>query len=338
MKVLYAVQATGNGHLSRCMEFYPAMSRHAEVDVLLSGIQGDLRLPFPVKYRMHGLSFIFGTRGGIDYIKTALSLKPFRFLKDLISIDLSEYDLIINDFEPITAWACKFKNKTCVALSHQAAFLSNKTPRPSHKNWLAEFIFKRFAPAHRAVGLHYKKYDHHIHTPVVRSEIRDIQTSYVDDEIIVYLPAYSEEFLIEKFAHYKNFKWRIFSKHTHQEYQVENIFVYPVGAQQWNRSMSIAPRAIIGGGFEGPSEMLFLKKKIIVVPMTDQYEQLCNAAALKAMGVRIVYDVAADDFHNQVDAWLQEDHVVEVDFPRMSDHIVKVALGIVEESSDSIKI
>lgn len=328
MKVLYAVQATGNGHLSRCMEFYPALNKHAEVDVLLSGIQGDLHLPFPVKYKMHGLSFIFGTKGGIDYFRTALSLKPFRFVRDVLSIDLSDYDLVINDFEPITAWACKLRNKACVALSHQAAFLSKKTPRPNRKNWMAEFIFRRFAPSTRAVGLHYQRYDTHIHTPVVRSEIRDMQRAYIDKEIIVYLPAFSEETLIERFSNYKSYNWRIFSKHTHQEYQVDNIYVYPVGTAEWSRAMSIAARAIIGGGFEGPSEMLYLQKKIMVVPMVNQYEQLCNAAALKDMGVRIIYDILSDDFHQELNDWLKDANIVTVDFPRKSEHIAKIALGL----------
>jgi UDP:flavonoid glycosyltransferase YjiC (YdhE family) len=49
MKILYAVQGTGNGHLSRAMDIVPLLRKKAEVDVLVSGIQGDLKLPFEVK-------------------------------------------------------------------------------------------------------------------------------------------------------------------------------------------------------------------------------------------------------------------------------------------------
>lgn len=328
MKILYAVQATGNGHLSRCMEFYPSLSRYAEVDVLLSGIQGDLKLPFEVKYRKHGLSFIFGTRGGIDYFRTALSLKPFQFLYDLFKIDLSDYDLVINDFEPITAWACWLRNKSCVALSHQAAFLSYKTPRPKRKNWLAEFIFKHFAPAKRAVGLHYKSYDTHVYTPVVRSEIRNLTTSYIDNEILVYLPAYSEDYLVDIFLSIKAFNWRIFSKHAGTEQQKDNVFIYPVGSHHWSEMLCTAPRAIVGGGFEGPSEMLYLKKMIMVVPMTNQYEQLCNAAALEEMGVKVEYDINDAEFSTRLRDWLDKSHVVKVDFPKQSDQLARIALGL----------
>ena len=156
MKVLYGVQATGNGHLSRCMEFYPILSKYAEVDVLISGIQGDLKLPFEVKYIRHGISYIFGKDGGIDYFKTATNLKLFRYVRDLINVDLDEYDLIVSDFEPLTAWASKFAGKKCVGLSHQAAFLSTHAPRPKWKNYFAEYLFHFFAPCSHPIGLHYQ--------------------------------------------------------------------------------------------------------------------------------------------------------------------------------------
>ena len=66
MKILYAVQGTGNGHLSRAMDVVPCLRNFGEVDVLVSGIQADLVLPFEVKYRLHSLSFIFRKSGRVD--------------------------------------------------------------------------------------------------------------------------------------------------------------------------------------------------------------------------------------------------------------------------------
>jgi predicted glycosyltransferase len=64
MKILYAIQGTGNGHLSRSMDIVPLLKEYGDVDVLVSGIQGDLSLPFPVKYKFNGLGFIFGKGRG----------------------------------------------------------------------------------------------------------------------------------------------------------------------------------------------------------------------------------------------------------------------------------
>ncbi|RYF93584.1 MAG: glycosyl transferase, partial [Chitinophagaceae bacterium] len=60
MKILYAVQGTGNGHVCRALEIIPALQQKAEVDILISGSQSEVALPFPVKYRMGGLGFVFG--------------------------------------------------------------------------------------------------------------------------------------------------------------------------------------------------------------------------------------------------------------------------------------
>ena len=69
MKILYAIQGTGNGHLSRARDIIPVLKRIGEVDILISGKQADIGLPFPIKYKMHGLGFIFGKKGGDEHIQ-----------------------------------------------------------------------------------------------------------------------------------------------------------------------------------------------------------------------------------------------------------------------------
>ncbi len=66
MKILYAIQGTGNGHLSRARDIIPRLQKKGEVDILISGCQADVQLPYEVRYRFNGLSFIFGKKGGID--------------------------------------------------------------------------------------------------------------------------------------------------------------------------------------------------------------------------------------------------------------------------------
>lgn len=60
MRILYAIQGTGNGHVCRAEDIVPLLMKKGEVDVLISGTQADVQLPFPIKYRFEGLSFIFG--------------------------------------------------------------------------------------------------------------------------------------------------------------------------------------------------------------------------------------------------------------------------------------
>ena len=63
MKILFAIQGTGNGHLSRARDIYPELIKYGEVDVLISGIQADVDVPFPVKYKLYGMSFYIWQQG-----------------------------------------------------------------------------------------------------------------------------------------------------------------------------------------------------------------------------------------------------------------------------------
>ena len=67
MKILYAIQGTGNGHLSRARDIIPILQKNGELDILVSGIQTDVALPYPVKYKFKGLSFIFGKKAVLTW-------------------------------------------------------------------------------------------------------------------------------------------------------------------------------------------------------------------------------------------------------------------------------
>jgi uncharacterized protein (TIGR00661 family) len=142
MKILYAVQGTGNGHLARATEIVPLLRKFGKTDVLVSGRSGELELPFPVKYRFYGLSFFFGKKGGIDLLKTIYKLRLHLFVKNTFEIPVKKYDVVISDFEPVSAWACKLRGKKCIGLSHQNAVLHPKAPKPKNSSWLGKLILK----------------------------------------------------------------------------------------------------------------------------------------------------------------------------------------------------
>ena len=63
MKILYAIQGTGNGHISRSTEVLKYLVKEADVDILVSEIQHEVNLGFKVKYQLEGLGFVFGKTG-----------------------------------------------------------------------------------------------------------------------------------------------------------------------------------------------------------------------------------------------------------------------------------
>jgi uncharacterized protein (TIGR00661 family) len=319
-KILYAIQATGNGHLSRAREMIPHLMNYGQLDVLVSGTESDVSVPYFIKYKKKGLSYKVGTKGGVDMVESIKKLKPFDFFKDIRTLPVENYDVVINDFEPVSAWACKLKHKPCVALSHQSAYLSSKTPRPSKKNAPAEWIFRNYAPCSLHYGFHFKAYDDNIYTPIIREEVRILETSQ-KEHITVYLPSQSDEQLHSIFSKVKWMKWEVFSKHAKQPFQKDNVSFAKINNNDFLKSLAASSGIITGGGFESPAEAMYLKKKVMVIPMKNQYEQQCNAVAAKQLGVTVVNEIN-NSFAEKLNSWLRFAEPVEVNYTDQTAYII----------------
>lgn len=325
MKILYAIQGTGNGHLSRAKDVIPALQKRAEVDLLISGIQADIDLPYEVKYRYKGLCFIFGKKGSIDMYATFKSNKIRRFYNEIKSCPVRDYDLVINDFEPISAWAAKLHGVPCFSLSHQGALQSPKVPRPQHKDWLGLFILNHYAPANKHYSFHFKKYDKNMFTPVIRSEVRDQKVSD-NGHITVYLPAYGDKKLIKVLKKIPTVQFEVFSKHTKRSYIASNLKIRPINAQQFSASMASSSGVLCGAGFETPAETLFLNKKLLVIPMKRQFEQHFNAAGLQELGVSIIPKLSKK-YLERIEDWISNEQIITTNFPDETQYIVDQLLA-----------
>jgi uncharacterized protein (TIGR00661 family) len=320
MKILYAIQGTGNGHLSRSMDIVPLLKKMGDVDVLVSGTQGDLALPFQVKYVLHGFGFVFGKKGGVDIWETFVKSKFRKFIKEIQELPVDDYDLVINDFEPVSAWACYMKNKPCIGLSHQSAVLAEKAPKPDDTDMMGRLILKHYAPVTDAYGFHFAKFDKHISTPVIRQQVRQQKIANLG-HYTVYLPAYDDKRLVKRLIEFKDVQWDVFSKHNKKTFKHKNVTIQPIDNEKFIKSMAQSAAVLCGGGFETPAEALFMGKKLMVIPMKTQYEQQLNAAALKQMGVPVIKSLKPK--HDEaISHWINNVQVIPVDYPDTTQHIL----------------
>ncbi len=325
MKVLYAIQGTGNGHLSRSKDVIPALlNNNIDLDILISGIQADISIPYDVKYRLKGLSFIFGKKGGVDMWGTYLKSNTARLQKEIKSVPIEDYDLIINDFEPVSAWACKLKNKKSVSFSHQAAVLSPSAPKPSKNDVMGKFILKKYAPTTTQYGLHFKPYENNIYAPIIRKDIREANVKN-KGHYTVYLPAYSDDKVLKMLSKIKGVEWQVFSKHNTKASFAKNISIQPITNNAFVSSMASSAGILCGAGFEAPAEALYLNKKLLVVPMKSQFEQQCNAAALKEMGVPVIKSLKKKHLEKMKN-WIEGNNRISVDYPNQTQQIVNQLL------------
>ena len=261
MKILYGIQSTGNGHISRSAKIVNKLIRKGcEVDILFSGKNSQLAFPFPIKYNFTGLTFFYDGSGEISYWKTWKELKIFQFFKDL-KLNLDDYDLIISDFEPITAWAAKLQNKKCVGISNQCSYLSNKIPRPKEKDFLGESILKWMAPVSTPIGLHFEKYDDFIFTPIIKESLIQLETSD-RGHYTVYLPTFDIEHILSEVYKIKSTRFEIFTQ-VKKPHWIGKCHVMPIKKDAFDESLRNCHGVISTGGFQTSVESLYLGKKLM---------------------------------------------------------------------------
>lgn len=319
-KILYAVQGTGNGHVARAREIIPILQKYGEVDVVLSGDQSEVNLPVVPKYRSNGLTFNYNSKGGISYLKTLFKNNIVSIIGEVLRFPVKDYDLIINDFESITAWACKLKRKTCFGLGHQASFQSELCPKPRKKDLLGRFILKNYSPCSSYLGFHFDRYDQFVFTPVIRNEIREIKPSN-KGHYTVYLPAFGNEEIESILNKLENVKWEVFSKHTSEITIRANVSFYPISNAGFVKSFSESEGVLTSAGFETPAEALYLEKKLMLIPIKGQYEQMCNAEAAKQAGIPIMYNLDESAIP-KIEDWVLYTKPIKVDYPNITEFLI----------------
>ena len=336
MKILYAIQGTGNGHISRARDIIPILQLKGDVDILVSGDLKQIKVPFKIDYRLHGLGFTFGKKGGIDLWNTYKNLNSRQLWKEIKSVPIEKYDVIINDFEPITAWAGKLKKIPIIALSHQSAVLNKKSPKPESFSWMERLLLRWYAPAKHHYGFHFDTYHKHIFTPVIRSEIRR-KAPVRKGHYTVYLPAYSDRKIIKVLSQCKEVKWHVFSKHSREPYIANNIIISPINNEKFIDSLVSSEGVLCGAGFETPAEALFLRKKLLVIPMKTQFEQRCNAASLHQMGIPVIKKLSLK-YVSYIKNWIQNDRIIKADYPDITAEIINMIFERHAYKTEKIKV
>lgn len=324
MKILYGIQGTGNGHISRAISLVPCFQNYGEVDVLISGIESQLTLPFQAKYVCQGLGFVFGKKGGIDYVNTYLKNHLGAFIKELKSIPVEDYDLIISDFEPITSWAAQLKKVNCISLSNQCAIKYSNAPSSKQKDIIGNLILQHYAPSTSEYGMAYQSKVPNIFTPIIRREVRNL-TSTEGNQYIVYLPSYTNKRIFNVLQSFQDIEFKVFSKEVTQEVQMSNISFLPINNELFLSEMAACKGAVCAAGFGTTSELLYLGKKMLIIPQSHQYEQKCNAIELEEMGVKVIKKLKPK-YMPEIKEWIMNGDAIKVDYPDNTQEIVETII------------
>ena len=284
MNILYGIQTTGNGHISRSKLMISALKAEGHsVTTLFSGLgrssfwNYDEFTPFN---ESRGLTFVT-ENGQINYLKTTLDAKLIELAKDIKNLDVSGYDAVISDFEPITAWAARRQKVVSIGISHQEAFHYDIPKRQG--NSLARLIMKHYAPTQLGLGLHWHHFNQPILPPIIEANLEPLLTTN-ESMILVYLPFEERSLIIHLLQPFTDHLFHFYTDVSQQE-QHGNVRLHPFNRQNFMTDLRSCAGVICQAGFELPSEALHLGKKLLVKPVKRQYEQMSNATALSQYGL-----------------------------------------------------
>ncbi len=328
MKILYGVQATGNGHITRARSLAPELKKKGlEVDYLFSGRRKEELFDMEVfgDYRVcKGMTFITAD-GKVQYLKTFQDASLRQLWKDIRSLDLSQYDLVITDYEPVTAWAAKLQKKPVIGVGHQYAF-NFEVPLCS-SGVMAEWVMRWFAPAKLSLGVHWHHFNAPILPPIIHTQPNDLEED--SKSVLVYLPFENSRKVMELLKPFKGWKFRLHCKDVSPG-EYGNVEVFPFSRDGFQTNLKECQSVLCNAGFELVSEALHLGKRVLVKPLSGQMEQASNAKALDQLSFAWKMNHLNPE---TIEKWLSEAEVIQVNYPPVAEAIAEWLLaGTLEDA------
>lgn len=321
MRILYGVQATGQGHISRARAMAEALSRYpVDVTWLFSGRdRNDLfdMEPFGQFEWRRGLTFS-SRRGRVSYLRTLLDNDIGQFLRDVKGLALGSYDLVVTDFEPVSAWAARIRNVPSIGIGHQYAF---GPTTPMLGDWLSRQVMRNFAPVDTGLGLHWHQYGTGVLPPILDLPDHSLEQ---DDHILVYLPFEDQQWVTELLNKLPDTRFVQYARDLPAGIR-GNVIRRPANTVNFKRHLATCSGVICNSGFELISECLQWRKPVLTKPLQRQMEQLSNALALEQLRyARPAHDLSVA----AIEAWLASPVAApELSFPDVAAELAAWLAG-----------
>ena len=331
MRILYGVQGTGNGHITRARVMARALDRAGvQVDYLFSGRPPERYFnmePFGDYQTRRGLTLVTAA-GRVQLARTLGYNNLLRLWRDINTLDLDGYDLVITDFEPISAWAARRQRVPSVGIAHQYAFCY-PVPGTERAPWLKPAL-QLIAPVQQAVGVHWDPFDGPILPPLI--EPPRYPLSCDRERILVYLPFENCTDVARILAQFPGWRFILYAG-VEQGRREGNLEIKPFSREGFQLDLAACGGVIANAGFGLCSEAIQAGKKLLVKPLAQQIEQAANARALELLGHARVMQ-ALDT--GQIADWLQLENPPAQCWPDTAGALVDWLLAGRQESIDRL--
>jgi uncharacterized protein (TIGR00661 family) len=291
--------------------------RGHDVVTLLSGPSLEGRwdphqfAPFEVR---RGLTFVHEA-GRIRYLKTGGQLRLLRFTRDIEHFRPCDFDLVMTDYEPVSARIARLRRIPSIGLGHLYAF-NYKVP-VAGGNALTRMVMKQFAPVDTALGMHWHHFGQAVLPPAVSRDLPEPELPE-QDLILVYMSFEDLEEVCDTLRRFGNYLFRIYTKIA-AEQRRGNLTLCPISRENFVHDLVRCNGVIANAGFTLVSEALHLGKKVLAKPLLGQVEQTSNGAALEELGLgSVMHELDVE----KIRAWLPGDALTPMRYPDVQAAII----------------
>ena len=295
LRILYGVSSDGNGHIARAGALIPELeNRGAHITTLFSGSTAlknvDEGVFSDVIHRKGYARSVDDAQ--VNMFKTVAQniMALPRLARDVMTMDLRPYDIVITDFEPISAWSTRFQNllsgshKPSIGIANQYSFEKNVPKVPS----LLMDNAQNLARAKTRLGMHFHHFGQDGILPPFVGELSGGEP--VEGKVLVYL-GFDELDDIKDFLQSEvDYDFHVYSKHVNEKEILGNLTLNPIEKEGFRRDFYDCEGVITGAGFMTSSEALHLGKKLLLRPLAGHPEQASNVLALQELDAAHVMD------------------------------------------------
>lgn len=324
---MYGIQGTGNGHISRSLIIIEELAKHLgidQIDLLISGSNYSLTIPYQVKYHFEGLSFTYGAKGKISYFSSIRNLHLRKFKADIASIDFSSYKLIITDQEPITAWGAKKNEVPSLGIGNIYALENTSIRRLLVYKYMTKLFQKLYCPVKNKLVFDFDKPNADTYYPILSADMKKCR---IKDHhfTLVYLLSYTLSDIIAVLSNQQlaEFTFVVYTKEVSTPIQHQNLYLKPIAKNSFMKDLTNCSNVISTAGFQTIAEALFSKKNVLLIPIQGQPEQKANALLLKKYQVSSIRKLQVKKIHN----WLTKQGKSSIQLQDDTEVIITRILG-----------
>ncbi|MBN1796351.1 MAG: hypothetical protein JW804_06740 [Sedimentisphaerales bacterium] len=326
-RIIYAVAGEGFGHSSRSHLIGQRLIE-AGNDVIFAGSNKSLtylREHFGDRVKeIFGLLFDY-TDGKINPTTTVLKNiwrygKNIRINNRLYNkcFDKFKPDLLITDFEPFSVWWALRHRVPFFSIDHQHMLTHCRLEHPkNHKIDKLKACVVTRAYYYRATSYvvinffkaQVKKESVVVAPPVIRPQVEALKPT--DGEHITIYTTYADnEEQLRKTLHL--FSPQEFFVYGFNKYDEDgNVTFKERSTESFLNDVASSKGLIASAGFSSISECMYLRKKMCLLPIPGQYEQIINAHYVEKLGLGLS--------RNQLNEQALNDFLVEIEKPMPDD-------------------